>query len=310
MKKVVITGSTSMIGINLIQYILEEDIEVLAIIRKNSTKKELLPKNDKIKIIECNLNELGNLNIDENNYDVFIHLAWEGTFGNDRNNVDIQNLNVKYTLDAVKLAKKLGCKKFIGAGSQAEYGRVSGKLNSDTPANPDTAYGIAKLCAGKLSNILASQIGIEHIWTRILSVYGPYDNENTMVMSSIREMIKNVKSPEYTKAEQMWDYLYVQDIAKAIYLIGEKGKNNSVYCIGSGKQRPLYTYIEEIKNQINKNIKLNLGAKEYSKNQVMNLCADITKLTEDTGFIPEIDFEDGIKRTINWYRMKNREEVQ
>lgn len=300
MKKVVVTGATSMIGINFIQYALKKDIEVLAILRKNSSKKELLPKSDKIKILECELEELEKIEIEEE-YDTFIHLAWGGPFIKHKNNAFIQNLNVKYTLDAVSLAKRMNCKKFIGAGSQAEYGRVEGNVKPETETNPENGYGIAKLCAGKLSRILAEQLEIEHIWIRILSVYGPYDKENTMVMSSIINMLNN-ESPEYTKAEQLWDYLYVEDMARALYLICEKGKNNSIYCIGSGNKRPLYQYIEAIRKQTNPKLELKIGAKEYEKNQVMNLCADISKLTEDTGFVPEIDFEEGIKRTINWYK--------
>ena len=224
MKKIIITGATSMIGINLIQYIIKKDIEVLAIIRKNSTKKNLLPKSDKIKIMECNLEELSKISIEDNNYNTLIHLAWEGTFGKSRNDIYMQSKNIEYTLDAVRLAKKIGCKRFIGAGSQAEYGRVEGKISPQTQTNPETGYGIAKLCAGELSRLLANQLGIEHIWTRILSIYGPYDKKETMVMSSIIQMLNNI-SPQYTKAEQMWDYLYVEDMARALYLICQNGKN-------------------------------------------------------------------------------------
>lgn len=307
MKKVVITGATGMIGLNLINYLLKKEIEVLAVIRKNSSRKSLLPIYNNLKVIECNLEELKNIKI-EAKYDTFIHLAWDGTFGDSRNNVQAQLKNIEYTLDAVRVAKELGCTKFIGAGSQAEYGRVEGLIAPNTSTNPENGYGMAKLCAGQLSRVLAKQLGIEHIWTRILSVYGPHDNDNTMVMSSIKEMLKNSTSPYYTKAEQMWDYIYVEDVAKALYLIGENGKNNSIYCIGSGIQRPLYQYIQEIRDNINKSIKLNIGAKEYSENQVMNLCADITNLTKDTGFIPETKFEEGIIKTINYYKEKLNEE--
>lgn len=295
-----------MIGLALTNYLINKDIEVVVIARKNSTRLKLLPKNDRIKIVECDLDNLENLQIKDNDFDAMYYLAWEGTRGEDRDNVDIQNRNIKYTIDAVKLAKKLNCKCFIGTGSQAEYGRVEGLISSKTPVNPETAYGNAKYCAGNLSRILANQLDIKHIWLRILSIYGPNDAENTMIMSSIKNMLENNESPEYTKAEQNWDYLYVDDMAKALYLIGLKGKNNSIYPCGSGKQKPLYEYIEEIKKQINDNIELKLGFKEYSKNQVMNLCADINALTQDTGFVPEIDFKEGIKRTIEWYKNYNK----
>lgn len=304
MKKVIITGSTGMIGISLINYLLEKDVKILAIIREQSVRKNNLPKHKNLEIIECDLDNLKNLDVKDNSFDTFFHFAWDGTFGDSRNNVEAQLKNIEYTMDAVKLAKKLGCKKFIGAGSQAEYGRVEGIISETTQTNPENGYGIAKLCASQLSRILANQLDIEHIWTRIFSVYGPYDGNNTMVMSSISNMIKNHKSPDYTKAEQMWDYIYSKDVAKAFYLIAEKGINNSVYCIAQGKSRPLYDYIQIIKEKIDKNIKLNLGAIPYSEKQVMNLQTSINKLKKDTGFIPEYTFEKGIECTINWYKKK------
>jgi len=146
MKKVVITGATGMIGKTLIDYLLKKDIKVLAIIRENSSRKKNLQKNKNLKIIECNLENLNKLNI-EDTYDTFFHLAWDGTFGEARNNLYVQNLNIKYTLDAVELARRFDCKTFIGAGSQAEYGRVDGIITENTNTNPENGYGIAKLAA-------------------------------------------------------------------------------------------------------------------------------------------------------------------
>lgn len=305
MEKFVITGASSGIGINFIKYLLTKDSEVLAIVRKDSPRNVLIPKSNKVKIIKCNLNELCNLEIKEK-CDIFVHLGWQGPYVNNVNNVYIQNENVKYTLDAVNLAKRIGCMKFIGAGSQAEYGRIDGIILPKTPTKPETGYGIAKLCAGNLSRLLANELGIEHIWARIVSTYGSYEQERTMIMSSIKQMLEN-ESPEYTKAEQMWDYLYTEDMARALYLMAKKGINNSIYCVGSGKSRKLIEYIEEIKNQINPELELKIGEKEYAPNQVMNLRIDISDLTKDTGFTPEIEFEEGIRRTIEWYKGEKNE---
>ena len=307
MKKVIVTGATGMIGINLIKYLINNQVEVTAIIRPNSERKKYLDKLKNIKIVECELNNIENANIMEGDYDIIYHLAWEGTTGIFRNNIEMQLRNVQYTLNTIKLAKRINCKRLIGAGSQAEYGRVEGKINEQTNVNPETAYGVAKLCAGRMGRILAEDLGIEFIWTRILSIYGEYDRKDTMVMSSIIKMI-NGEMPKYTLAEQTWDYLYVQDVAKAMYLLGEKGKNGEIYCIGSGSEKKLREYIEEIKNQINPNLKLKFGQIPYSTNQVMRLCADISKLSQDTGFKPEISFENGIKRTIKWYKENRKHE--
>ncbi len=301
MNKVVITGATSMIGRTLIEYLLNKKIKVLAIIRENSQRSKDLPVHKNLNVIECNLSNLTNLEIEENDYDVFFHLGWDGTFGDKRNDMYLQEKNIKYTLDAVELAKRLGCKTFIGTGSQAEYGRSNDIINENTSERPENGYGIAKLAAGKMSRILANQYNIKHIWTRIFSVYGPYDREQTMIMSSIKNMLKDI-SPDYTKGEQIWDYLYSEDVAKALYLISIYGTNNTTYCIANGNQQPLKDYIEIIKNQINKDIDLKLGAIPYSDNQVMNLKVNIDLLKKDTGFIPETTFEKGIENTINWYK--------
>ena len=161
-----------------------------------------------------------------------------------------------------------------------------------------------KLCAGQMTRIACKQKGMRHIWTRILSIYGPYDGENTMVMSTIYKLL-NSEKPSCTKGEQMWDFLYSKDAALAMRLLGEKGTDGRTYCIGSGKARPLKEYIDIIGQNANKNVTIGYGDIPYGPLQVMYLCADITALREDTGFEPRYSFEDGIKETIEWCRTQN-----
>ena len=302
MKRAIITGPTGVVGTALIQVLIEQDVEVLAVVRKNSKRKNNIPQSGKVRIVELDLKEIERLPyLVKENYDVFYHLGWDGTFGNSRNNMQEQLRNIQYALDAVETAYFMGCKKFIGAGSQAEYGRVEGKLRPDTPTFPENGYGIAKLCAGQMTRTLCEQKGMEHIWARILSVYGPYDGENTMVMSTIKKLMAGEK-PIFTKCEQMWDYLYSKDAGKAMYLLGEKGISGKTYCIGSGQVKRLLSYVESIRYMTNPSAKLGIGEIPYAPNQVMYLCADIEELTKDTGFVPEYEFERGIKETIVWYR--------
>ena len=84
--------------------------------------------------------------------------------------------------------------------------------------------------------------------------------------------------------------------------MGEKGKDKKIYCLGSGKERPLREYMEELRDAIDPSLPLGIGEREYSKNQVMKLVADISALTEDTGFVPDYSFSEGIKETIDWVR--------
>lgn len=302
MKRVLITGPTGSIGIALINELINNDIEVIAVCRPGSGRMSRIPAHRNVRIVECGLDSISKLSdMITDKVDVFYHFAWDGTFGNTRNDMELQNNNVKYALQAVKAAKELGCTRFVGAGSQAEYGRVEGTLTPDTPAFPENGYGIAKLCAGQMTRILCEQLGMEHVWTRILSIYGPYDGENTMIMSTIYKLLRGEK-PSLTAGEQMWDYMYSKDVARAFRLIGEKGKNGSTYCLGSGKARPLKEYVVMLRDAIDSSLLLGIGDVPYGDKQVMYLCADIDSLKEDTGFVPETQFEDGIRETIEWCR--------
>lgn len=301
MKRAVITGATGMIATSLINVLLKKDFEILAIVRPNSEKLNNIPKSSNVKVIECDLSELLTLVPKvSHNFNVFFHFGWIGTFGEDRNNSYIQLRNIQYTLDAVKLANLLNCKTFIGAGSQAEYGFTDEMLSSDLLVNPQTGYGIAKFAAGKLSKILANQLGLKHIWGRILSVYGPHDNLNSMVMSCIHTLL-NDEEFKTTPGEQVWDYIYCDDCAKAFYLMSEYGHHGEVYPIGSGETKTLKEYIQIIKSNIGSG-ELGFGKINYYPNQVMHLCADISNLIEDTGFEPETSFEEGIKKTVEWFK--------
>jgi len=301
MKKVILTGGTGMIGHALVERLLSEDIEITLLVRKESKRIKSFVKSKLIKIVECDLSQMVAINLDEK-YDVFFHLGWEGTYGISRDDMFMQNRNVQYTLEAVDLANRLGCTVFVGAGSQAEYGRVDGiKLTPSTPTMPDSGYGIAKLCAGQMSRIIAQKYGMKHIWFRILSVYGCYDREQTMIMSSIIKMLAG-QSPEYTPAEQIWDYLYSEDAAEALYLGAKKGVDGAIYCLGSGKTKLLKDYIKILRDIINPELQLRFGTRPYTDKQVMYLCADICNLSDDTGFEPKYSFSDGIRKTIEWYR--------
>ena len=301
--RAVISGATGAIGTALVQLLIDKGIELLIIIRPDSIHKNRIPEHPLVKVLYADMRELANLQIgelDKMHYDVFYHFAWRGTVGDARNDMYLQNENVRCALDTVHLAHRLGCHTFIGAGSQAEYGRVEALLSEDTATYPENGYGMAKLCAGQMTRELAHSLGMRHIWPRILSVYGPCDGENSLVSSVIRSAL-NHESPKCTRGEQQWDFLYSKDAAKALYLLAEYGIDGGTYVLGSGQVRPLAEYICTICAEIDSNIQPDLGAIPYSSKQVMYLGADISKLNRDTGFEPEYSFKDGIKETIRWW---------
>ena len=280
--------------------------ELWDVIRKDSKRNNRIPESKNVTKEYCSLAELKSLtNKTGKTWDVFYHLAWTGTFGDARNDMYLQNQNVRYALDAVQLAKKLGCHTFIGAGSQAEYGRVSGLLEADTPVHPENGYGMAKLCAGQMTRQICEKMGMKHIWVRILSVYGPYDGENSMVSHTIKVLMDG-KRASFTPGEQMWDYLYSDDAAEAFRKIAKSGTAGKTYVLGSGKCDRLKTYIEEIYQAVCEVTEhpgtLGIGDVPYADRQVMYLGADLTELTKDTGFVPGTSFGVGIRKTLAFHR--------
>lgn len=244
------------------------------------------------------MEEMAKQDIASDGYELFFHLAWMAPFGEGRNNLELQLKNVKASLAAVRFAKALGCTTFIGAGSQAEYGRVTGKLSPDTPAFPETGYGIAKLCAGQMTRLTCEQAGVKHIWTRILSVFGPHDGAQSLISVAIDDMMNN-RETSFTPCDQIWDYIYSEDAARAMLLTAQKGKHGSVHVIGSGEVHPLKEYIQKIAEITNYKKVIGFGKRPYNEKQVMHLQADISVLT-DLGFKTQVSFEEGIRKTIDW----------
>lgn len=292
MRKIIVTGATGCVGSAVVRQAIAQGIEVTCIVHKDSKRVSNLPQSERVHVVECNLSDYSSLEL-AGQYDAFIHLSWEKTFGASRDDAEIQTRNIQYTLDAVRLAHRCGCSVFVGAGSQAEYGVQTQDLTPTLPVCPESGYGIAKYAAGKLSAMLCKSLGIRHNWVRILSVYGPNDGENTLISYAIREL-KAGHSPELTKCEQMWDYLYAADAGDAILSVAAKGIDGKTYPLGSGKGRKLSEYIEDIRKTINPSVEIRYGVKEYYPHQPMHLVADIRELKEDTGWEPQISFREGI----------------
>lgn len=303
----VVTGPTGAVGTALCRVLAERGWRVYAVCRPSSARAAALPKHENIVPVACDLSEIGKLSTLIPSADAFYHFAWAHTIGAGRNDMRAQLDNVKYTLDALSSAKALGCRVFIGAGSQAEYGRAEGKLTPKTPVFPENGYGIAKHCAGCMSRTEAQGLGIDHIWVRILSVYGPHDGPLTMISSVASALLKGEK-PSLTAGEQIWDYLYSFDAAQAFALLAERGVSGKTYVLGSGEGRPLREYVTRLRDAIDPSLPLGFGEVPYAPLQVMHLEADISDLRADVGFSPRTSFEEGIRQTLAAIKNDQRED--
>jgi len=297
----VVNGPLGTVGMALVKNLLERGIETWAACYPGDPRIAALPEG--AKIVECDMREIGKLAEAIPAADAFFHLAWMGTIGPGRNDARMQTENIRCAVEAAETAKALGCKVFIGVGSQAEHGRIEGKVTPEAPCFPTTGYGIAKLCAGQMTRLACRNLGIDHVWARILSAYGPGDGPMSVIPTILGKLLKGEK-PALTKGEQLWDFCFSGDVAEALACMALDGKDGAVYPIGSGTARPLREYFEIARDAVDPNLPLGIGELPYNENQVMHLEADLTALREDTGFEPKVPFEEGIRITLEAYRKK------
>lgn len=286
--EVIITGATGFIGNALCQEMIEHGYKVTAVVRPESQKKDKLPYG--VNIIELSLDRLDEL---EGNYDLFYHLAWNGASGSDRDNFEIQYSNIQYTAAAIRAAKRCGCNKFVGAGSQAEYGVVNGVCKEDVVVpQPFMMYGAAKLASYHMGRLLAEQLGVAFVWPRIYSVYGVGENEGTLI-SYVLRTLKEGKAPELSPCENMWDFMYITDCVRALRMLGENNESCGTYNVSAGNPRVLNEYINEISCIICKNNNIKFGAKNVDLTKTYQLEPDISRLNS-IGFFTKVSFEQGI----------------
>ncbi len=301
MKRIAVTGATSMIGSELVKAAVRENVQVFALVREDTDRLGRLPESPLVQIIRCDMDNMSNLRDVPKDCDCFYHLAWAGTGKATRDDPVRHAPNIGYTLAAVETAQKMGCRRFIGAGSQAEYGPVEGRINDHTRFFPVTAYGAAKLAASVLSKKRCDQLGLEHVWGRIFSVYGPYDKDGTMITSSVEAFLSG-KMVHFSAASQKWNYLFEADAGEMFFRLGDPSVPSDHYLIAHVESRTLKEYIDTVIQQFGSEVKYEYS---HSAEHLAGLDVDVSKTVEATGFIPCVSFEEGIRQTIAYRRLKH-----
>lgn len=323
MKRVIITGATSMLGVALVNECSRQGVKVFAVVRPGTEKVARLPRNPMVTAIECDLSDYGSLHEKiqcEETIDAFFHLAWTSAKKEDRQNKEVQSVNVSYVKSAMLAASRLGCRQFIGAGSQAEYGIMNKLTNENTICKPINEYGKSKYTAYIGGKEEAQRYAIAFTWVRIFSLYGIYESEDTLIQQ-LKRSLKNMEPIGLTKCSQTWDYLHVEDAAAAFYELANK-MISGLYCLGSGTPKPLREYVETvakvyvqsrreagsdcIENDVMRS--LDFGAVPMAKEQSTVVAPDITKLREAINFSPKMGFREGIRHLISGTTL-NVEEV-
>ena len=295
-KVAVVTGAAGFAGYHVTEKLIEHGYFVYAMVREGSKHNERLAhfREDEISLVYADMSEMDSLSEKiKDKCDVFFHLAWAGG----RNDFYEQTANINPTVQAVEQAAKLDCKRIVCIGSQAEYGAVERDIiTEDRLPNPTCAYGSAKVAALYLSKNRASQLGIEWIWGRIFSLYGKYEPGSRMLPFLVNEL-KEGNEVKLSSCEQNWDYLYASDAAEAIIALGEKGVPGEIYNIADGRYKQLREFVENAKEVFLSNSEIVYGE---DPNPFVSLQPSVEKIQRDTGWMPKVTFQEGLKETLEY----------
>lgn len=302
MKTAIVTGANGFVGSAVTRELLAHGYRIYAMDREDCCGN--LPKAENVIFVPCDLDMLDTLQgklPKQEKFDIFYHFAWAGSAGPARADTKLQLQNAQWTVEALRTAKTLGCERFLCAGSIMEHETMAAAYTQGNRPGLGYIYGSGKLVAHTMCMSVAAEIGIDLIWPEITNAYGVGEKSPRMVNTTIQKCIRG-ESPQFTAGTQNYDFVYIDDVARAFRLIGEKGKPFHEYLIGSSTARPLKEFLLEMKGAIAPDLAFVFGDIPFTGIDLPLSSFDCSQTETDTGFRAEISFAEGCKRTMEWWR--------
>jgi nucleoside-diphosphate-sugar epimerase len=303
-KRVLVTGGFGFIGSHLVRRLLQEKAKVAVLVRETSNPWRVEDVLKDVHVIKANIEDTTtvlNAVLEYSPHYVF-HLAAYGVNSNQNSYEDAFNTNVRGTTNIVRAAKAAGCKKIINLGSSSEYGDKSQPIHEEMALNPIDIYGKTKARATLLSHQIAKEIGIPIVTLRPFGVFGEMEDSHKLFGYIIKSLLNN-QEVKLTSCEQFRDYCYVGNLIDGMILAALRPSfQNEIFNIGSGEVFPLKHFVKLIFENFQTNQKPQYGAIPNRGNERNYPLPDISKIKTMLGWKPAIQLEEGIIRTINWYK--------
>ena len=299
--KVLLTGAGGFIGSHLARLILEDGVEILALVQPEEDLSRLEGFTSGLQILSGDLQDTDSVEklLKENRPDLCIHLAWyvePGKYLESPQNLDLIGASVHL---AYRLAEA-GCKRFIGIGTCFEYDLFQGILSEESIPRPNSLYATCKLATSAALQRLFQGSKMQVAWLRLFYLYGPFEDPRRLIPHVITSLLKGQEA-KTTGGKQVRDYLHVEDVARAIWAVAQS-QAEGIVNIGSGRKNTVAEIVTEIAEIIGRPDLLKLGALPYREGEPEVILADNRRLTEEIGFKPRYDLHSGLEHTIHWWR--------
>jgi dTDP-glucose 4,6-dehydratase len=302
LKKILIIGGTGFLGYHLAKYCLKKKFKVTSV-SKNTPK--LFRFLNKVHYIKCDISKKKLLEKKLNtNFDYVVNFGGYVDHTNKQKTFKSHYLGAKI-LGNLFINKKI--KKYIQIGSSMEYGRVSSPQKEDYKCEPESTYGISKFMATQYFLNLNIQNNFPVTILRLYQVYGPYQDLNRLIPIVINSCKDNKNFP-CSNGKQLRDFLYVDDLIRAIFItLNKKEACGKIINIGSGYPIKIKKIIKKIRKHFEKGNPL-FGRIKLRKEELLKIYPDLKNAKNILNWKPRVDFNTGIKKTINFYQRNNIEQ--
>ncbi|MED2955824.1 NAD(P)-dependent oxidoreductase, partial [Bacillus thuringiensis] len=236
------------------------------------------------------------------NPDYIFHLAAYGVNSAHTDYMHAIETNIIGTCNIIQAAKLVNCKKIINFGSSSEYGNKMEPIHENMLLTPVDIYGSTKAAATILAHQIASENSINLITLRPFGIFGESEEPHKIFSYIILQVLQN-KDVNLTFCNQLRDYCYIENIIDACILAVENTTvQNEIFNIGSGTIYPLKHYVELLFKHLKTNSRPNYGAIPSRTNERWVPEADVQKIKNSLSWEPRINIEEGIIKTVNWYK--------
>ncbi len=309
MSKILVTGGAGFIGSNLCNMMAEKGHEVTAFDDLSLGKTENL--SDKVKFVQGDINKKEELEKAGDDFEYIVHLAASSSapmFVKDMYWA-YQN-NVAGHIRVMQYAKQIGVKKMLFASTSSIYGNNPTPLTEDQEVVPPNHYSVTKFAQEGASRVFSSAEDIEIIAFRFMSVYGLNEDHKTtfanLVSQFIWGMAKGEQPTLYGDGMQERDFTNVKDVVQGIEkaILTEKKYGFAVFNIGTNKCINLIDLVGLINKVMGKDIKPNFIPNPIKEGYVRSQLADINKISNELGYAPTVELEDGIREIVENLKTK------
>ncbi|KIL24146.1 dTDP-glucose 4,6-dehydratase [Bacillus safensis] len=312
-KSYLITGGAGFIGLNFVKLLLQDTNVRLTVFDKltyasHPDEMDELLKLSHFRFIQGDITLQHELDqaFDEV-YDAIIHFAAESHVDRSIESAEpfIQT-NVLGTYRMLEAVLKGKAKKLIHISTDEVYGDLEPDdpaFTEQTPLSPNNPYSASKASSDLLVKSFIHTYQLPAMITRCSNNYGPYQHEEKLIPTIIRKAVNGEKIPIYGDGQQIRDWLYVEDHARAVKKVLENGTAGQVYNIGGGNEKTNLDLTKTILSQLGISHD-QIAFIQDRKGHDRRYAIDASKLKGELGWTQETSFEEGIEKTINWYRTK------